>query len=59
LKLSARGSVDQDDLVRFELVLPGFFHDVCFPSCPATIVVIPRYTIQEQLVDYGEHPKIP
>jgi hypothetical protein len=28
LKFSASGPVDQDDLVRFELLLPGLFHDV-------------------------------
>ena len=27
LKFSASATVDQDDLVRFELLLPGFFHD--------------------------------
>jgi hypothetical protein len=32
LKLSASGPVDQDDLVRFEPLLPGFFHDVSFAA---------------------------
>ncbi len=54
LKFSTSGPVDQDDLVRFELLLPGFFHDVLFrgsldaPSGPNTNVEQPNGVGQTQ-----------